>query len=203
MLKAEFSHPSEVDNFCFAGATSVMDAAVEKAGTDAKEVFFSGMVGELDFEALQETAKAKGDVLFPGVMMGWATKEEAMEHLGSLGHNASGSAKKVIYHANTKVATIGGKALATHRYSAVVDSHETTDNIEMFELTEHEEPLKHKLGTSYADWSSKVEEALKEAAAAAAAAANPPAEEEKKEDGEEEKKEDGEEEKKEEWAWTS
>lgn len=55
----------------------MMNAAIEKSGGDAKEVWFAGMVGELDWEELQDMATNKSNILFPGVMMGWDSKETA------------------------------------------------------------------------------------------------------------------------------
>lgn len=192
MLSWEFGNSPP--SYSFAPAIGLIDAAVEKAGGDAKEVFFAGLAGEDDFESLKEMAAAKSEILFPGVLYGWESKEKALEFLGSL--EADGR-QRVIYKANTKVVSAAAVNLVCHRMSATVESHAVEDNINVFELKDTENPLKEKLGTSVAEWKGKVEAALEAAAAAAAAAtdaaANPPAEEEKKEgEGEGEEKKEGE-----------
>lgn len=191
MLSHEFGNDSA---FSFAPIVGLMDAAVEKAGGEAKEVFFAGLVGEHDFEALKEMAGAKEEILFPGVMFGWESKEKAIEYLATLGENASGCTK-VLYKANTKVSSAASCNLVCHRMSANVESHAVEDSINVFELKDTEAPLKEKLTASYAEWKEKVGPALEAAAAAKAAAANPPAadetpKEEEKKEGEEEKKDE-------------
>lgn len=191
MLSHEFGKDAP---FSFAPVIGLMDAAVEKAGGDAKEAWFAGMVGEHDFEALKEMAAAKAEILFPGVMYGWESKEKAVEFLGSLGEHAGDGETKVLYKANTKVASAAAVNLVCHRMSGTVESHAVEDNINVFELKDTEAPLKEKLSSSYAEWKDKVGPALEAAAAAAAAAATPAAEEpkaeEEKKEGEEEKKEE-------------
>jgi len=91
----------------------------------------------------------------------------------------------------------GAKQLFAHRFGASVDSFKEEDNINVFELKEQEEALRHKLSASYAEWKDKVGPALEALKAAVPAAAETP-EEEKKD--EEEKKEGEEEEKKDEEA---
>jgi hypothetical protein len=142
-------------------------------------------------------ATAKSDILFPGVIAGWDSKEDALAHLATLGQHAKGPVKKVLYHSTASMVT-GAKQLFAHRFGATIESFKDEDNINTFELSECAEALRHKLSASYADWKDKVGpalEALKNAGAAVAA--ETPAEEgEKKEEEEkkddEEKKEEGE-----------
>ena len=129
-------------------------------------------------------AEGKMDILFPGVLKGWDSKETALQYLATLGGEAKNETHKVLYHANTSVVSAAGN-LMTHRYSAKVDSHKVVDNINEFELTEQENPLKHHLSANYSEWKDKLPAALEALKAVVA-----PAEEEKKEgEGEEEKKE--------------
>jgi len=72
MLGWEFKWDSAPpESYCFAGAHGLMCAAVEKAETEEKEVWFSGLVGADDFDSLKEMAEAKSFILFPGLLMGW------------------------------------------------------------------------------------------------------------------------------------
>ena len=71
MLAWEFKTESPPESYCFATSHSLMSAAIDKAGGDSKEVWFSGLVGVDDFEELTEMATNKAEILFPGVFMGW------------------------------------------------------------------------------------------------------------------------------------
>jgi hypothetical protein len=66
----------------------------------------------------------------------------------------------VIHHTKTNVVKVAEVNLATHRHSAVVESHKVVDGINVFELTDTVEALKHKLSTNIQEWKSKVEPAL-------------------------------------------
>jgi len=159
-----------------------MAAGVEKEAGESKEVWFSGLVGADDFLSLGEMATAKAEILFPGVIAGWSSKEDATSYLATLGSEAP-NAKKVIYHATTTLYS-GAKNLFGHRYSAKIESLTDTDNINVIELSEVEAPLKAKLSASYAEWKDKVGpalEALKAVAPVVEAAAETPAEEPKAE----------------------
>ena len=128
MLAHEFRHnrSDKPVSFCYAPAIALMDAAVESAekSAEAKDVWFSGLVGEDDLESLKEMAKSKSEILFPGVLFGWDTKENALSHLATLGENASNNTvHKVLYQSKTKAVPIAGVHLVVHRYSAKVSSH--------------------------------------------------------------------------------
>merc|ERR1719197_1375079 len=114
-------------------------------------------------------AENKADILFPGVMMGWSSKETATEYLGTLGTNCGGGYKKVLYHANTAVVA-NACQLMTHRYSAKVDSIKEEGGIQNIELTELEAPLKAHLSSSHKEWAEKLAGALEERKKAAEAA---------------------------------
>ena len=100
-----------------------MDAAVESAEESAeeKEVWFSGLVGDYDFESLKEMAASKEEIFFPGILYGWESKANALAHLKTQGEHAYQLVHKVLYHANTKaVAAAGGVHLLVTRYSAII-----------------------------------------------------------------------------------
>lgn len=162
-----------------AAAAGLIAAHVGAGATNSKEVWFSGLVGGDDFDELTEMATRKDEILFPWMMTGWADKQQALDHLGSL----TGDGKRVIYHATTNIMEVGA-ALATYRYSAQVESMAEESGVHMIELTELEAPLRNKLSESYKEWEGLVAEALKkleEEKAAAAAAAAAAAEEAAKE----------------------
>jgi len=75
----------DANKWAFAGASALMAAGVEKSAGEAKEVWFSGLVGEDDFLSLKEMAEAKSEIIFPGVIAGWDKKEDALSHLATLG----------------------------------------------------------------------------------------------------------------------
>jgi hypothetical protein len=156
----ESNKPSEKQ---FLAAVGLMDAGVElaEASGEAKKVFFSGFAGEDDFESLKGMAEAKSDILFPGVIAGWATKEEAVAALAGQGEQGSGLTK-VIYEAETKVVSSVHCRLFVHRYSATLEKLELVDGIQVISLKELESPLKSKLSSSIKEWKAKLE-ALKNA----------------------------------------
>jgi hypothetical protein len=166
-----------------AAAAGLIAAHVGAGATNSKEVWFSGLVGGDDFDELTEMATRKDEILFPWMMAGWADKQQALDHLGSL----TGDGKRVIYHATTNIMEVGA-ALATYRYSAKVESMAEESGVHMIELTELEAPLRNKLSESYKEWEGLVADALKkleeEKAAAAAAAEEAAKEGEKPAEGE-------------------
>lgn len=91
----------------------------------------------------------KSDILFPGILKGWESKDNALAYIATLGDELPG--KKVLYHANTKVVSTACN-LMIYRYSAKVDSIKEENNINVIELTEQSTPLKSKLSTNYSEW---------------------------------------------------
>jgi hypothetical protein len=160
----ESDKPSELQ---FLAAVGLMDAGVElaEAAGTATKVFFSGFAGEDDFASLTGMAEAKSDILFPGVIAGWATKEEAVAALVGQGEQGS-DLTKVIYEAETKVVSSVHCRLFVHRYSATLEKLELVDGIQVITLKELEAPLKSKLSASIKEWKAKAEE-LKNAPAVA------------------------------------
>jgi len=125
-------------------------------------------------------ATAKANLLFPGVLSGWSSKEDATSHLATLGIEKT-SLKRVIYHATTSV-TESAKNLFVHRYSATLESLEEKDNITNIELKEVEAPLKTLLSANYSEWKDKVGPALAALTAVAPVAEETPAAEDKKDE---------------------
>lgn len=98
LMKFEFNSECGGET-TLAAAAGLIGAHVSAGATASKETWFSGLVGGDDFDELTEMATRKDEILFPGMMTGWASKEQALEHLGSL----TGDGKRVIYHATTNV----------------------------------------------------------------------------------------------------
>ena len=160
LLAYEFRHDrtDKPASFCFAPAIGLMDAAVEKAeeSAEAKEVWFSGMVGDADLESLQEMVKSKSEILFPGVLYGWDSKENALSYLATLsGENAQNDVHRVIYKAKTKAVPIAGVNLVVHRYSAKVGKHSLDGNINFIDLEEISKPLKANVSSNFSTWKQK------------------------------------------------
>jgi hypothetical protein len=110
-------------------------------------------------------AEAKSDILFPGVIAGWATQEEAVAALVGQGEQGS-DLTKVIYEAETKAVSLVHCRLFVHRYSATLEKLEAKDGIQYITLKELEVPLKSKLSSSIVEW-KKLAEAAKNAPAVA------------------------------------
>lgn len=155
----EFRHDrtDKPASFCYAPAIGLMDAAVEKAeeAAEAKDVWFSGLVGDADLESLKEMAKNKSEILFPGVLYGWDTKENALSHLATLGENANNVVHKVLYKAKTKAVPVAKVHLVVHRYSAKVTSSSLDGTINHFDLSEISAPLKAQVSTNFTEWAEK------------------------------------------------
>jgi len=98
LMKFEFNSECGGET-TLAAAAGLIAAHVSAGATASKEAWFSGLVGGDDFDELTEMATRKDEILFPGMMTGWADKEQALAHLGSL----TGDGKRVIYHATTNI----------------------------------------------------------------------------------------------------
>jgi len=59
-----------------AGAAGYITSGLATSAREAKDVWFSGFVGELDQQSLSELKK-DAIISFPGWMQGWTTEEEA------------------------------------------------------------------------------------------------------------------------------
>ena len=99
--------------------------------------------------------KSKSEILFPGVLYGWDTKENAVSYLATLGENTSNDVHRVIYKAKTKAVPIAGVNLVVHRYSAKVASHSLDGNINYIDLQEISKPLKANISTNFTTWKEK------------------------------------------------
>lgn len=68
-------NPEKAKRGDFDGAAALIEAGLSTAARDKAESWFSGHVGEEDFESLK--AMADKEILFPGWVNGWASAEEA------------------------------------------------------------------------------------------------------------------------------
>lgn len=151
---------------CFAGASAVISAYVDSAEGDAKDIWFSGFVGDEDLEALKGLAAEKGPIVFPGWLSGWRSEEDAKKNIGEYGGKQAGA--KALFKINAKCLEAVVLRSFIQRLSATVDSHEEADGWNTFSLTE-----KPFTATTIADWKKAQE---------GGPAEDKPAEEEKKEE---------------------
>ena len=150
LVNWEFNYAGKKpDNTDFAGAAGLIGAGIEAAELAEKETFFGGWAGEEDFASLSGIADAKGDILFPGVIAGWATKEEAVKAIGE--YNGKQAAKKVLYKVNTKVASAVVCRFFVNRLSATIDSKTEEDGVTIFELKP-----KEVVASTIAEWQEKL-----------------------------------------------
>lgn len=61
-----------------------MGAAVQTAEKEQEEIWFSGLVGDEDFNSLKEMVPDQRPILFPGVIVGWENHEKAKAALKKL-----------------------------------------------------------------------------------------------------------------------
>lgn len=134
--------PSETG---FAGASGLISAYVDSAEGDAKDVWFSGFVGDEDLEALKAMVEGKEEIVFPGWLSGWRSEEDAKKNIGTYAGSQAGH--KVLYKINAKVLEAVVCRSFIQRLSAKIDSHEEADGWNVISLTEN--PFKH---TTIADW---------------------------------------------------
>ena len=64
-----------------------MSAAVRTAEKEARETWFSGLVGEDDFQSLNEMVAGERPILLPGVIIGWSDEQSAVHALNKLESN--------------------------------------------------------------------------------------------------------------------
>jgi len=86
----------------WAGVAALVGCALDAAEAADTEVWFSGYLGDEDLEQLKEIAEGE-NVLFPGWVAGWKTKEEAIKNIWE--NNGKNKVHKVVIHTNTKCAS--------------------------------------------------------------------------------------------------
>lgn len=143
-------------------------------------MFLAGCAGEQDWGALEQMVTEKSDILFPGVVAAWESKEDAMKFLGEEGKHADQTVTKVLYDIEGPCVASSKCRLFSCRLGGTIESLEDGDDgVKIIKVTVPETPLKHKFGTTLEEWKKGFEEFR-----------NAKPEEEKKEgEGEEEKKE--------------
>jgi hypothetical protein len=70
-------------NAGLSGAAGYLTSGLATSEREAKDAWFSGMVGELDQQSLAELKK-DATISFPGWMQGWASEEDATNYLKCL-----------------------------------------------------------------------------------------------------------------------
>ena len=80
----------------WAAAASLIGAAVSAAADKTEVIWLSGLVGPDDMESLTEMAEVHDPIHFPGVVMGWATKEEAIRALSMMENEGKQQTSKIV-----------------------------------------------------------------------------------------------------------
>jgi len=163
--------PKAPSDTCFAGASGIISAYVDANEGDAKDVWFSGFVGDEDLEALKAISEEKGQIVFPGCLSGWRDEAAAKANVGE--YKGSQAGAKVIYKINAKCVEAVVLRSFIQRLSATVGATAEADGWTSFDLTE--KPFEH---TTIAAW----EKSLGDAPADATPAAGAAPEEEKKDE---------------------
>lgn len=103
LLNAEFKHEDKPKDLDFAGCAGLLSAAINSSEGEEKEVFFSGYSGEEDYEQLAELITAKGNLVFPGWIAGWESKEAAFENAAKTQKEGVKYLTPLIYKIKSKV----------------------------------------------------------------------------------------------------
>ena len=99
-------------------------------------MWLSGYIGDEDLNSLKELGTAQGAIHFPGLVSGWATREEAHAALNLLTNEGKQSTHKTIIKVSgAKHLKFLTCRLVAHRVNGKVDKHSETDGIQEFEVT--------------------------------------------------------------------
>ena len=118
-------------NTAYAGAAGYLTSGLATSARTESEVWFSGLVGELDQASLAELKK-DAPLSFPGFLVGWTSEVDATNYLKALAASADKKdVHQVVVHATgaPAVAVLGNR-LACHRLAGTV-----TDDAKFDEAT--------------------------------------------------------------------
>jgi hypothetical protein len=122
-----------------------------------KEVYFAGWAGKDDMESLQEIAKDKGKIMFPGVLSGWDSEEKALKSIEGFSGEGKQAVSKVVYKIKTKVHSAVVCREFVTRLRATIQNLEEKDGVTHIELAEQN----FEFGT-VAEWIQKRDNPPKE-----------------------------------------
>lgn len=117
-------------NTVYAGAAGYLTSGLATSAKTESEVWFSGLVGELDQASLAELKK-DAPLSFPGFLVGWTSEVDATNYLKALASADKKDVHQVVVHATgaPAVAVLGNR-LACHRLAGTV-----TDDAKFDEAT--------------------------------------------------------------------
>jgi len=165
VISAEFNPKPKHE--AFKDAAVIYGLAVDAAEGEEKDFHFSGYLGALDVESIKGIPE-NGPIMFPGVVAGWATEEEALKVFNADLH-AKNEVKKVCFHTKTKVVSAVVCRLFAYRFNAKVEKQEDKDGV--LHVTLADDSWEHKTLEAWNAWKEEMKKKAEEEAAAAAAAA--------------------------------
>lgn len=162
IISAEFNVSPKFKDFT--SSAMLVGLALDQAETAEKDIHFAGYLGAEDVEALKLIPE-NGNILFPGVVAGWATLEEATKH-SFHETNGKNEVKKVSFSGKTKTFSSVVCREFVYRFNAKVEKQEEKDGV--LHITLADDSWEYK---TLADWKAKMKEEAEAAAAEAAKAA--------------------------------
>ena len=164
-ISAEFNAKPKYSDF--KDAAVITGLAVNVAEGEEKDIHFAGYLGDEDIQSLKAIPE-NGPIMFPGIVAGWATEEEAAKTLAGDFHGKN-TCHKVHFHGKTKVVSAVVCRVFVYRFMAKVEKQEDKDGV--LHVTLADDSWEHKTIEEWNAWKVKMEEEAKAAAEAAAAAA--------------------------------
>jgi hypothetical protein len=154
----------------FTSAAMLVGMALDQAETAEKDIWFAGYLGTEDVESLKTIAE-NGNIMFPGVVAGWASEEDATKNSFGDISSAKNELKKVVFTGKTKTLSSVVCREFVYRFNAKVEKQEDKEGVLYVTLADDSWDYK-----TLADWKAKMiadaeAKAAEEAAAAAALAA--------------------------------
>jgi len=171
IISAEFNPSPKFKEFT--SAAMLVGLALDIAESAEKEFWFAGYLGAEDVESLK-TIPENGNIMFPGVIAGWASEADATKNSFGDISSAKNDIKKVVFTGKTKTLTSIVCREFVYRFNAKVEKQEDKEGVLYVTLADDSWAYK-----TLEDWKAKMkadveakaaEEAAKTAAAGAGAA---------------------------------
>jgi len=166
IISAEFN-PGKPKHKEFVSAAVLVGLALDGAEAAEKDIFFAGYLGAEDVASLKTIADG-GNILFPGVLAGWASEEQATKHSFHALHGKN-EVHKVCFHGKTKTFSSVVCREFVYRFNAKVEKQEQKEDV--LHITLADDSWQHKTLAAWEDYKKEMAEKAKAAAEAAAAAA--------------------------------
>jgi hypothetical protein len=100
IISAEFNASAKFKEF--ASAAMLVGLALDQAERAEKDFWFAGYLGLEDVESLK-TIPENGNIMFPGIVAGWASEEDATKNSFGDISSSKNDLKKVVFTGKTKV----------------------------------------------------------------------------------------------------